>query len=181
MLQRKNNSQPRSNKLDEHNKDWGTQKQFNLLYRQNPEIKRRNEIHHKPVLQMSGTICCLLWCSRWQLYIGGSSGTQKNLTFLSCEKSSYDKTKEEDAKKIKAFVLQRKNNSQPRSDKPEEHKKDWGTQKDSIFCTNRTQKSKGEMKYITNLSSKCRTLFVVFFVALGDNFTSGKAQEHKKM
>ena len=81
VLQRKNNSQPRSNKLEEHKKDWGTQKKFNLLYQQNPKIKRRNEIHHKLVLQMPNTICCLLCCLQWQLYVGEDSGTQKNLTF----------------------------------------------------------------------------------------------------
>ena len=73
-------------------------KKINLLYRQNPKIKRRNEIHHKPVLQMPETICCLRCCCWSQRYsmlqiwtqnarksresnVGEGSGTQKYLTF----------------------------------------------------------------------------------------------------
>ena len=63
------------------------------------------------------------------------------------------------------------NHGQIRLNKTEEHKK-----KNSIFYTERTHKSKGEMKYITNLSFKCRTLF-----ALGDKFMSKKAQECQKI
>ena len=62
------------------------------------------------------------------------------------------------------------NHGQIRLNKTEEHNKK------SIFYTKRTHKSKGEMKYITNLSFKCRTQF-----ALGDNFMSEKAQEHQKI
>jgi len=72
-------------------------KKINLLYRQNLGIKRRNEIHHKPILFMSNTICCLC-CCRSQRYpmlhiwtqnarkprennVEKGSGTQKNLSF----------------------------------------------------------------------------------------------------